>query len=67
MAEESQQKEQPILNSGDAVKVTAGEYKGKTAKVISPYTNSISVELDEKEEDGSRPRTVLKHTEYKII
>ncbi|AOM83017.1 KOW motif-containing protein [Salisediminibacterium beveridgei] len=67
MSDQSQEKEQPILNSGDAVEITAGDYKGKTAKVISSYTNSISVELDEKEPDGSHPRTVLKHSEYNLI
>ncbi|SER75473.1 DUF2187 family protein [Salisediminibacterium halotolerans] len=59
--------ESPILNSGDAIEVTKGEYTGKTAKVISQYSNSISIELDEKDVDGSKPRTVLRHTEYKII
>ncbi|MCE7791923.1 KOW motif domain-containing protein [Salipaludibacillus sp. CUR1] len=59
------EQEEPLLNSGDTVEVVAGEYKGKKAKVISAYTNSISVELDMKEEDGSKPRTVLKHSEYK--
>jgi len=61
------EQEEPMLNSGDTVKVTAGEYKGKEAKVISSYTNSISVEFDMKLEDGSKPRTVLKHKEYEII
>lgn len=67
MSDQPEEKEQQILNSGDLVEITAGEYKGKTAKVISSYTNSISVEIDEKEEDGSHPRTVLKHSEYKLI
>ncbi len=61
------EKEEPLLNPGDQVKVVAGEYKGQDAKVISTYTNSISVEFDIKLEDGSKPRTVLKHTEYEII
>lgn len=61
------EQEEPLLNPGDYVKVTAGDYKGKDAKVISAYTNSISVEFDIKLEDGSKPRTVLKHTEYDII
>lgn len=59
--------ESPILNSGDAIEVTKGDYAGKTAKVISQYSNSISIELDEKDVDGSKPRTVLRHNEYKII
>ncbi|WP_280771007.1 KOW motif domain-containing protein [Salipaludibacillus daqingensis] len=61
------EQEEPLLSSGDTVKVTAGEYKGKQAKVISSYTNSISVEFDMKLEDGSKPRTVLKHTEYELV
>lgn len=59
--------EEPLLNSGDPVEVISGEYKGEKATVISAYTNSISVEFDMKLEDGSKPRTVLRHSEYKIL
>ncbi|WP_416150576.1 KOW motif-containing protein [Salipaludibacillus sp. HK11] len=61
------EQEEPLVNTGDTVKVIAGEYKGKKAEVISSYINSISVEFDIKLEDGSKPRTVLKHTEYELI
>ncbi|PYZ95178.1 DUF2187 domain-containing protein [Salipaludibacillus keqinensis] len=61
------EQEEPLLNSGDTVKVTAGEFKGKQAKVISAYNNSISVEFDIRLEDGTKPRTVLKHSEYDVI
>ena len=65
MSEEEQ--ESLLLNSGDPIEITTGEYRGKTAKVISQYSNSISIELDEKDEDGSKPRTVLRHNEYKTL
>ncbi|MCR6096368.1 50S ribosomal protein L24 [Salipaludibacillus agaradhaerens] len=61
------EQEEPLLQSGDTVKVIEGEYKGKKATVISAYTNSISVEFELKMDDGSKPRTVLRHSEYEII
>ncbi|QKS71276.1 DUF2187 domain-containing protein [Paenalkalicoccus suaedae] len=64
MAEEQ---EQPLIASGDPVIVLEGEYKGKTATVIAPYTNSISIELDDRDEDGTKPRTVLRHSEYELL
>jgi len=65
MAEEEQ--EEILVQSGDQVLVTAGDYKGELAKVISPYTNSISVEMENRDEDGAKPRTVLRHAEYELV
>lgn len=60
------EQEEPLLNSGDIVKVISGDYKGLNGKVISAYTNSISVEVETTLDDGTKPRTVLKHSEYEI-
>ncbi|CAM3737197.1 hypothetical protein [Alkalicoccus chagannorensis] len=65
--EEIEEEPAPTVQSGDEVLVTGGEYKGELAKVISPYTNSISIELEKRDEDGAKPRTVLRHTEYEIV
>lgn len=64
MAEEQ---EEVLVQSGDQILVTAGDYKGELAKVITPYTNSISAEMEKRDEDGAKPRTVLRHTEYEIV
>ncbi|PRO66954.1 KOW motif-containing protein [Alkalicoccus urumqiensis] len=63
----SEEQQEIDVQSGDQVLVTAGEYKGELAKVISPYTNSISIELEKRDSDGAKPRTVLRHTEYELV
>lgn len=63
----SEEQQEVLVQSGDQVLVTAGEYKGELAKVISPYTNSISIELEKRDADGAKPRTVLRHTEYELV
>ncbi|WP_444684252.1 KOW motif-containing protein [Alkalicoccus luteus] len=63
----SEEQQEVLVQSGDQVLVTAGEYKGELAKVISPYTNSISIELEKRDADGTKPRTVLRHSEYELV
>lgn len=61
-----QKKEAPLVNVGDIVKIKKGEQKGENAKVIAVYTNSIAVELDKMQKDGTLARTVLSHKEYSL-
>lgn len=63
----SEEQEEILVQPGDHIFITAGEYKGELAKVISPYTNSATVEMEKRDEDGAKPRTVLRHTEYEVI
>ncbi|WP_035186286.1 hypothetical protein [Alteribacter aurantiacus] len=64
--EASKEKESLIkVEVGETVDVIKGEFKGSKAEVIAAYTNSIAVELDKKQSDGSKARTVLHHTEFK--
>lgn len=68
MAEKDKDQEQqaPLVNVDDFVKVISGKEKGEKAKVIAVYTNSIAVELDKMQKDGTLARTVLSHKEYKV-
>ncbi|MGJ9383390.1 DUF2187 domain-containing protein [Salipaludibacillus neizhouensis] len=61
-----EEEEVPVINPGDLVNVTSGDYKGKSGKVIAAYNNSIAVEVETTLEDGTKPRTVLKHSEYEL-
>lgn len=63
----SDEQEEILVQPGDQIYITTGEYKGVLAKVISPYTNSAAVEMEKLDEDGAKLRTVLRHSEYEII
>ncbi|ADU30304.1 DUF2187 family protein [Evansella cellulosilytica] len=58
--------EKPPVEIGETVTITKGEYKGEDAKVIAVYTNSIAVELNKMQKDGTLARTVFSHKEYKL-
>lgn len=65
MAEHEKETPKVDIEVGDYVKATSGKFKGKKAKVIAVYTNSVAVEFDKKEKDGTLVRTVFSHKEYK--
>ena len=66
MAEEEKEITPKVeIETDEIVEVVSGSLKGKKAKVIAVYTNSVAVEFDKKEKDGSSVRTVLSHKEYK--
>ncbi|WP_218212216.1 DUF2187 family protein, partial [Pseudomonas sp. 2822-15] len=54
----------PPVEVGAIVKINAGEDKGEEAKVIAVYTNSVAVELNKMQKNGTLARTVLSHKEY---
>ncbi|MDQ0257901.1 ribosomal protein L24 [Evansella vedderi] len=64
--DKGQEQEAPHVNVDDIVKVISGKEKGEKAKVIAVYTNSVAVELDKMQKDGTLARTVLSHKEYKV-
>ncbi|MBU9722077.1 MULTISPECIES: DUF2187 family protein [Bacillaceae] len=61
---EEQQTPPPPVEVGEVVKVNAGENKGEEAKVIAVYNNSVAVELNKMQKNGTLARTVLSHKEY---
>ncbi|MDG5789539.1 DUF2187 family protein [Evansella sp. AB-P1] len=63
---ENEMNETVDVKVGDVVKVTKGENKGDNAKVIAVYTNSVAVELNKLQKDGTLARTVLNHKEYEL-
>lgn len=67
MAEKEKQATKVEVEVDDTVKITTGKYKDKKAKVIAVYTNSIAVEFEKKEKDGTPIRTVFSHKEYKKV
>ncbi|MBU9714059.1 KOW motif-containing protein [Evansella tamaricis] len=54
----------PPVEIGESVKIIAGPDKGEEAKVIAVYTNSVAVELNKMQKNGTLARTVLTHKEY---
>ncbi|MFA9557016.1 DUF2187 family protein [Evansella sp. AB-rgal1] len=56
-----------VVNVDDVIQVTKGDLKGEQAKVIAVYNNSVAVELNMQQKDGTLARTVLNHKEYKVV
>ena len=52
---------------GNIILLNKGENKGTKGKVIAVYTNSVAVQLERKQKDGTLARTVVNHKNYEII
>ena len=67
MSKEEKDNQEVSIHINEGVVVKSGDLKGEKATVIAVYTNSIAVELEKAEADGSHERTILSHKEYKKI
>lgn len=59
--------EEIVAQPGDAVQITAGDFKGEKGRIIGVYNNSSSIELDTKEANDKPRKTVVAHKNYKVL
>ncbi|UCZ55187.1 DUF2187 domain-containing protein [Bacillus shivajii] len=64
MPEEKEEGRLDGIEVDDVVKVTKGEHKGQNVKIIAVYTNSVAVELNKKQDDGTVEKTILNYKEF---
>ncbi|RXI96541.1 mitochondrial 54S ribosomal protein L40 [Anaerobacillus alkaliphilus] len=59
--------EEITVQPGDAIQITAGDFKGEKGTIIGVYNNSSSIELDTREENDKPRKTVVQHKNYKKL
>lgn len=59
--------EEITTQPGDTIEIIGGEFKGEKGTIIGVYKNSSSIELVLKEKNNKPRKTVVAHSQYKVL